>query len=287
MKRSYLKRIFITLFLTINLFASAQTDIFEIVQNGSLEDLQKAINLGIDVNIKDSDNATPLMIAVAGEHSEFIKPLLDAGADAEARDINGWTALTHAQRHSADEAIIQMLRNAAPKAAAQMDFFKLLEQGSLAEVKAAFNADIDLTAYDEYGDTTLIRASYSNPNPEVIQFLLDKGLEVNQTNKLIGTQIMRTIDALSGFTPLIAAARSNTNPEVLKVLIEAGANLNDDQQDGPPLMQALEFNENPEVAYTLIRYDADVNIQNDYGNFPLMMAVSSNDLELAKALLEG
>jgi uncharacterized protein len=133
----------------------------------------------------------------------------------------------------------------------------------------------------------LITASFSNPNPEVIQFLIDNGAEVNKTNQLVGTQTARMANSSFGRTPLISAAESNPNPEVLEVLIKAGADLNVTRNDTALLMLALMFNENPEVAYTLIERGADVNGQEYYGNFPLKIAVLTNDLKLAKALLEA
>lgn len=286
MNSAFIQTILVGIFFITNLPSLAQTDIFEIVRSGSLEDLQAAVNSGVDVNTKDEYGVTPLMTAIKYQQFDLVKPLLDAGADAEARDTNGWTIVTYAQREEANTETIQLLREIAPKAAAQMDFFEVLQR-SLAEVKAAFTTEIDLSAYNQSGYTALLLASSSNPDPEVIQFLLDMGAEVNQTNQLIGAYTARTANLSIGLTPLIVAAESNPNPEVLQVLINAGADLKVTQNATTPLMLALMSNDNPEVAYTLIKNGADVNGQEYYGDFPLKIAVSNNDLKLAKALLEA
>ncbi len=43
---------------------------------------------------------TPLHLAAAKGHEESIRVLLDADADIDARDLQGWTALHQASRKS-------------------------------------------------------------------------------------------------------------------------------------------------------------------------------------------
>lgn len=57
----------------------------------------------------------PLMVAAANGHVDTVKALLDAGADANAEDWTGWTAL-HAGALNGDPAIVALLltRGAIP-----------------------------------------------------------------------------------------------------------------------------------------------------------------------------
>jgi ankyrin repeat protein len=60
----------------------------------------------------------PLMLAAAHGHSETVKALLDAGADVNAEDLTGWTAL-HAGAYKGDIPTVSLLleRGARPKQA--------------------------------------------------------------------------------------------------------------------------------------------------------------------------
>jgi ankyrin repeat protein len=53
-------------------------------------------------------------------------------------------------------------------------------------------------------------AAQGNPEPAVLQVLLDRGAYVNRKN-------------VTGMTPLLFAAQSTTNPLVVSVLLAAGA----------------------------------------------------------------
>lgn len=167
-------------------------DFFELVIDGSLEEVQKAVDTGADINARTKDGKTPLMYAAYGnKNPKVIKVLLDASADINARDKDESTPLMYAASNNKNPEII----------------------------KALLEAGADVNARDKNGWTSLIIASGNNENLEIIEILLDAGADVN----------VRTED---GWTSLMYAQERNENPEVIEVLLEAGAGINARDKDG-------------------------------------------------------
>ncbi|PKB18016.1 ankyrin repeat domain-containing protein [Flavobacterium sp. 5] len=74
------------------------------IWKGDLSSVKKFIEYGTDVSEK-SNGMTPLMVAARYNKVEIIKFLLSKGADAKAKDVNGFTALKYAELSNAYEAI--------------------------------------------------------------------------------------------------------------------------------------------------------------------------------------
>lgn len=58
------------------------------------------LGIGPDVNLRDSDGKTPLMVAARYGTDEAVQKLLDAGAYSAAVDKAGLTAAAHARSSS-------------------------------------------------------------------------------------------------------------------------------------------------------------------------------------------
>ena len=140
------------------------------------------LNAGADANSRDKNGFTPLHFAAACTNNPgTISALLNAGADPSARDKHGNTFL-----HSA-------IWNKTPEVIAA-----LLKSGS------------DFNAQDNYGSTFLHYTAGRNQNPAVIVALLKTGGDPNARDK-------------HGNTYLHYAAARNKNPQVITTLLDAGA----------------------------------------------------------------
>ena len=78
--------------------------------NYNFEIINLFLEAGADINAKDSYGRTALMYACqfAGR-VELIKLLLDSGADVNAKGVSGYTALYYAMRHNYNDEVIQLL----------------------------------------------------------------------------------------------------------------------------------------------------------------------------------
>ncbi|HEY8345728.1 MAG TPA: ankyrin repeat domain-containing protein [Symbiobacteriaceae bacterium] len=66
---------------------------------------------GANPEARDSDGVTALMLAAAADRPEVVRGLLSLGVDVNARDVRGWTALTYAEVRGA-RRVVELLRQA-------------------------------------------------------------------------------------------------------------------------------------------------------------------------------
>ncbi len=119
-------------------------DFFRLLDNGTPQQVQAAINKGADVNAQNGDGWTPLIEAACyNPRPEVIADLLRAGADVNAWDSLSMTALSWAATCNTNPSVVTVL----------------LEAGA------------DLESRDIGGDTPLMFAARYNQNPRVVSVL--------------------------------------------------------------------------------------------------------------------
>ena len=74
---------------------------------GRTEVAKLLIDKGADINAKDKEGCTPLILATKDVFPDLAQALLERGADFNAADNDGWTALMHAAWF--DDVNVQML----------------------------------------------------------------------------------------------------------------------------------------------------------------------------------
>ncbi|OMQ07969.1 ankyrin repeat domain-containing protein [[Flexibacter] sp. ATCC 35103] len=84
--------------------SSFATPLTVAVSKGDLEFVKKLIEYGADVN-EISEDLTPLMIAARYNKVDILRILLSNGANPSVRNEKGFTALKYAQLSNATEAI--------------------------------------------------------------------------------------------------------------------------------------------------------------------------------------
>ena len=111
----------LTLFAGQASAANAKTEeLLEIVGKAGPEEVRQLIQDGADVNAKDEDGWTPLMLAAAhNSNPEVLKVLIEAGADVNAKDTDGLTPLMLAAQHNPNPKALTALLEAGADAKAK------------------------------------------------------------------------------------------------------------------------------------------------------------------------
>lgn len=197
-----------------------------------------------------------------------VKQLLDRDpslVDAEA-DNGLSAALVAAYYNEPDIAQLLVQRGAS------LDVFEAAAVGALDRMKELIAAHPDLVnAYAPDGFQPLGLASFFGHTP-VIEFLLDKGAEVDSPSK----NRMRV-------RPLHSAV-ANRRTEVVKLLLDHGAEVNTTQADDfTPLHEAAQ-NGMLEVTQWLLDRRANVNAKLADGKTPLALAAAARHEDVVELL---
>src|SRR5262245_30413706 len=99
-----MRRLFMVLLVfTANavLFAAGSSDLLVAIRNGDHSRVQKLLGAGADVNAVDSDGTTALMHSVIESDVKMMKLLIDNGANVNAKNASDSTALMYAATNPA------------------------------------------------------------------------------------------------------------------------------------------------------------------------------------------
>src|SRR5947209_4388158 len=86
--------------------------VFEARRRGGVEAVGELLRSGVSANARGQWRQTPLMVAAWGGNTEMVRALLEAGADPNAQDDTGSTALVHAMETRCTEDLVRALIDA-------------------------------------------------------------------------------------------------------------------------------------------------------------------------------
>ncbi len=134
------------------------TELFESALAGDLVRVRSLLQGGADCNARDDEGTTALMVAAGGGRLDIVQALIESGANVNATDARGWTALM--------------------KAIYNYD----LDRGFPEIVSALIGAGADIEAQIAYGTRPLmLAAGYGQAG--VIDVLLAAGADVRAENE--------------------------------------------------------------------------------------------------------
>src|SRR5262249_943256 len=207
---------------------------------------------------------------------DVVGMLLETGADANASNEDGQTALMLAAR-----------------------------TGSVAVAELLVKHGADVNRREHFKDQSAVMWAAGENRPEMVTFLISKGADLSVRAKSTDWPTQMSNEPrvqyrpTGGLTPLLYAARSGCLGCV-KAMLDAGADVDRPNPDGmTPIMMALD-NGYPAVARYLLDHGANPHTWDWWGRTPLYVAVNMRggldgragrrppeSLDLIKALLDA
>ncbi len=238
------------------------------------DDMYKALVVKQNASSIDSEGNTPLVVALKRNAAfERVQYIADLDSNVNARNRDGESALFVAvQKNNRAAGELLLSRNADIFAANTQNISPLrlsLESQNGSEQWLLNSTTI--AARDGSGNSVLhYAAEWSLPN-DVMNFLIQKGADVNAVNG-------------NGETPLFSAAKAD-NAAAIDSLVKSGASLAArDHLGSSPLHAAVRWDAFT-AAERLINLGFNIDSQNVAGKTPLAEAAVEGNITMARLLL--
>ncbi|CAH2990633.1 unnamed protein product [Chilo suppressalis] len=244
-------------------------------EHGRVATTRALLAAGADSCACDADGWTPLAFAARGGHLPVVRELLDAGAKVDSRDCAAWTPLLWAS-YKGHEDVVALL----------------LEKGA------------DVHAHGNYNINSLVWAA-GRRHSGVVARLLAAGARANSCDKYATSALTwaaRAGDVASCaallragadpntagmycWTPLLQAAHGN-HFEIVQMLLEHKPNVNALDKDGFTALAIACKEGYYDIALALINSGAYINVQDHSKDTPLIHAVKGGHKNIVEALLK-
>ncbi len=252
------------------------------IRRGDLALLESQLREGTPPNVHTAEGTTPLMLAALYGTPEMVKLLLDHGADPNAVDKRGASALLFAVG-DARKVEALLARGANVNARTSTGNTPLIAAAAytdnLGVVKLLLDKGADLQSVNENNVSALAAAVYAS-DAKSVKFFLDQGCKPKQIQSLFG----------AADNPLLAIAAQTADAQIVGMLLEQGAEVNasDPNFAGHALNYAL-LSQKPDVARRLIEAGADLKLCSPIGKTPpIVLATYSEmgDVSVAQLMLK-
>ena len=277
-------------------------NLFKAAKSGDLNALKAALDAGADVNVKDANGETSLMIASSYGNLVTVRELLARGANIEAADNRGFTSFIIAIEWEHPDIARELLdRGANIDAVTTEGFTSLLlasKGGNLDLVKDLLDSGANIEAADNGGFTSfMIAIKWDNLN--IAWELLARGANIEAADKFERTSLMFATsggnldlvkDLLArganteaaddrGWTSLLYAS-SIGEDGIVQELLDRGANIEAAEGRGYTSLLIASQNEYPAVVELLVHRGADRNRKNRDGKTAYDLAQTREILDL-------
>ena len=287
--------------------------LLEAIKSDNVKEIKGYLASGANVDIKDKDGRTPLILAALNGSERAIQILLSRDANVDIQDNEGNTALMLAGLQELNEITKRGVDSGLGKEDLKSTIFaevlKVKESGMRKKLVTILlkNTMINLNIQNVKGQTALTLAAYYGFDG-IAELLLKNGATVD-------------IQDVSGTTPLMYTARTGKAgideeswaafAKTIKVLLRYGASVEIKNNNGETALSLAEQLGNERFAEIVQNYDenykifgavqtdnaawvslllasgVNVNFQDEQGRTPLIHASLKGNIKIAELLLDS
>lgn len=155
-------------------------------RNDALHKVQYFIEQGIEVDITNEHNSTPLHMSALSNRVDLVRFLIENDADIEAEDVCGIRPLHHAARSGRTEAFVCLVTYGADSSAVSYRGETPLHYSALSGcmqiVRGLVESNADIHVRTNYQETVLHWAARGGQRV-VLSYLIAMGVDVNGANQ--------------------------------------------------------------------------------------------------------
>lgn len=306
--------VLVTMIMSVPLIAQSAraSDIHDAVARGDLAQVQALLERDpAQLEAKNEDGATPLIVAVINDDPVLAGFLLERGADTEARDGYERTAFVQLARTKGSVEMAKLLFEHGADINVQQF------GGKTALIWSALGNNHDLVAWllaqgaetelrDDYQRTALLLVARETGDAAMAKLLLENGAEVDARDKYGATPL--ELAAWRGFREVVdltldaeatipdgdrdVAALTMFATEkglgrLFGILAERGADLNITNQTGGTLLHSAAEGGAMEIVELLLAREFDIEQRDTYGWRPLHYAAKKGRTDAVRVLIES
>jgi len=199
---------FLMMLISVPAFTQdVNSQLIEAGKKGETRNIKGLLAAGAEVDAKDEKGVTALMHASAEGHTQSVEALLDAGADVDAQADDGLTALMVVARGNTEIARALLDAGADVNAKAQHGVTSLMvavATGNIQIVRALLDAGADVDAMADSGVTALLLTE-SSGYIEIAELLKSAGAIVTEPRRPQETLLANELSAITTVREIVVA----------------------------------------------------------------------------------